>query len=171
MRLLRREKLFVSSAVIFTGMFFLFHFLVFPFFEARARIKRGIRAKERGLRQIAALSSEYKKYSRGSRGVEDVLSRRNEGFTLFSFLEKAAGDAGVKTYIKYMKPSASGGVGNYKESLVEMKLEEITLQKLVDYLYRIESPENAVSIKRFSIKKNKKNPGSLDAILQVLTFE
>jgi hypothetical protein len=52
-----------------------------------------------------------------------------------------------------------------------MRLEAITLQQLSGYLWRIESTENAVSIKRISIKENKKKTGRLDAILQVLTFQ
>ncbi|RLB28591.1 MAG: hypothetical protein DRG66_03385, partial [Deltaproteobacteria bacterium] len=100
-----------------------------------------------------------------------VLAKRKKGFTLFSFLEGTAGDAGVKAYIKYMKPSISTGPGPYQESLVEMELEEITLNQLIGYLYRIESPDNVVSIKRISIKENKKKPGYIDAILQVLTFK
>ena len=51
-----------------------------------------------------------------------------------------------------------------------MKLEAITLQQLIGYLSKIESPGNVVSIKRISISENKKKSGYLDAILQVLTF-
>ncbi len=70
-----------------------------------------------------------------------------------------------------MKPSVSAGPGPYKESLVEMKLEAITLKQLIDYLYRIESPDDVVSIKRASISENKRESAYLDAILQVLTFQ
>ncbi|GAG47674.1 unnamed protein product, partial [marine sediment metagenome] len=115
------------------------------------------------------MSSEYQRYRKGSQGIKQILARRKKGFTLFSFLERAAGDAAVKAHIKYMKPSVSPGPGRYKESLVEMRLEAITLQQLMGYLYRIESRKNVVSIKRISIKENKKRSGYLDAILQVLT--
>jgi hypothetical protein len=69
-----------------------------------------------------------------------------------------------------MKPSISATPGTYKESLVEMKLEAITLQQLIGYLSKIESPDNVVSIKRIRIEENKKKSGYLDAILHVLTF-
>ena len=69
-----------------------------------------------------------------------------------------------------MKPSASSGKGPFKESLVEMKLEKITLGQMVGYLKLIESPEMLVSIKRIAIQTNKKETQFLDAILQVLTF-
>ncbi|HUU39448.1 MAG TPA: hypothetical protein VMW42_00760 [Desulfatiglandales bacterium] len=171
MTLAKREKYLVSAAVIFIGTFLLIQFIILPFFESRRRLLRGIDSKEEGLKEIARLSSEYRKYQKDSRGIQQMLDSRKEGFTLFSFLDTTAGDAGVKPYIKYMKPSTSTGSGMYKESLVEMKLEAITLEQLTGYLYRIESPDDIVSIKRISITENKKKYEYLDAVLQVLTFQ
>jgi general secretion pathway protein M len=171
MKLARREKYFVSGAAVFIGAFLLLQLLVFPFFERMNRVQRGVEAKEGALKEIKRLSSEYQGYRRGSQDVSQALASRKGGFTLFSFLETAAGDAGVKTYIKYMKPSTSSGPGSYKESLVEMKLEAISLSQLVDYLHKIEAPENLVMVKRISIKETKGKSGYLDTILQVMTFQ
>ena len=171
MRLARRERYLVSLAACCIAIFLVFQFLVFPFFENRRRIQRGLKAKEKGLEEIMKLKADYQAYQKGSQNIQQALAKRKEGFTLFSFLEKAAGDAEVKARIKYMKPSVSSGTGPYKESMVEMKLEVITLPQLVGYLYRIESPDDLVSIKRISISENKKEQGYLDAILQVITFQ
>jgi len=171
MKLARRETYFVSVAGASLAAFLLLQFLVFPSFDAMKRVKRGVEVKEDALKEITRLSAEYRRYRRGSQDLEQALARRRGGFTLFSFLEKAAGDAGVKAYIKYMKPSTSTGPGSYKESLVEMKLEAVGLSKLVDYLYKIEASENLVRIKRISIKEAKGKSGYLDTILQVMTFQ
>jgi len=171
MRLARRERYLVSLAACCIAIFLVFQFLVFPFFENRRRIQRGLKAKEKGLEEIMKLKADYQAYQKGSQNIQQALAKRKEGFTLFSFLEKAAGEAEVKARIKYMKPSVSSGTGPYKESMVEMKLEIITLPQLVGYLYRIESPDDLVSIKRISISENKKEQGYLDAILQVITFQ
>ncbi|MFH1625255.1 MAG: hypothetical protein ABID54_08905 [Pseudomonadota bacterium] len=171
MKLARREKYLVSAASLFIAIFFLFQFLIFPFFEDRRRMQRGVRAKTEGLQEMVRLSAEYQRYQRGSQGTKQILAMRKKGFTLFSFLEGTAGDAGVKKYITYIKPSLSTGPGLYRESLVEMKLEAIALHQLVSYLYSIESPDDVVSIKRISIKESSKQPGSLDAVLQVVTLQ
>ncbi len=171
MRLARRERYLVSLAACCIAIFLVFQFLVFPFFENRRRIQRGLKAKEKGLEEIMKLKADYQAYQKGSQNIQQALGKRKAGFTLFSFLEKAAGEAEVKARIKYMKPSVSSGTGPYKESMVEMKLEVITLPQLVGYLYRIESPDDLVSIKRISISENKKEQGYLDAILQVITFQ
>ena len=170
-KLAKREKYLVSFAALAIALFLVFQFLIFPFFEERKRLQRGITAREKGLKEIVRLGAEYQVHKKGFQGIKQILARREKGFTLFSFLEKAAGEAELKGHIKYMKPSSSQGTGPYKEAMVEMKLEGITLNQLVGYLYRIESPENIISIKRISIKENKKESGYLDTILQVLTFQ
>ena len=171
MKLAKREKYLVSFAACAIALFLIFQFLIFPFFEEKKRIQRSIRAREEGLKEIVRLRAEYQVHKKGFQDIKQILARREKGFTLFSFLEKAAGEAELKGHIKYMKPSDSQGTGPYKESMVEMKLEGITLNQLVGYLYRIELPDELINIKRISISQNKKAPGYLDAIMQVMTFQ
>jgi len=171
MKLAKRERYFVIFAGCFFAVFFLFRFGITPFFEKRDRFKKGITAKMEGQAEILRLRAEYETLQRGSQNLEHFLARRDKRFTLFAFLEKAAGESGVKERIKSMKPSSSKGTGPHKESMVEMQLEGITLSQLTDYLYRIESPENIVTIRRISIKENLKEAGYLEAVLQALTYE
>ena len=173
MKLAKREQYLVYGTACAIAVFLIFEFLVFPFFEKRERFQRGIRGKEGDLKEIVTLSADYQAYKKSYQNIQMILNNRKKGFTLFSYLEGAAGKAGVKDHIKYMKPNISKGTGSYpyKESTVEIKLEGITLRQLVGFLYRIESPENIINIKRISIKKNKQKTGYLDTIMQVLTFK
>jgi len=170
MKLAKRERCFLWAGAGCLVLFLVMQFAVFPFFERKERLESGLKAKERSLDEIVKLRAEFETYEKGSQGIQRALATRKKGFTLFSFLEEAAGAAEVKEHIKYMKPSSTSSTGPYKESSVEMKLEGITLEQLVKYLYRIESPEDLVNIKRITVSQNKKEEGYLDAILQVLTF-
>ena len=171
MKLAKREKYFVSLAVCAIAAFLLIQFLIFPFFEKRERFQKGINTREKEQKEIAILNAEYQEYKKNSQKMERILAKRKNGFSLFSFLESAAGEAQIKDHIKYMKPSTSKGSGTYKESMVEMKLEGVTINQLVNYLYRIEEPDYLIFIKRISINDNKKEAGYLDSILQVLTLQ
>jgi general secretion pathway protein M len=170
MQLAKREKYFIALAVIVIVFAVVIQFAIMPFVEKRQRYKNNLTVKQNNLQQMVALRQEYLMLQQGSDTLAQRLTGREENFTLFSFLEKAAGVAGVKDNIKSMKPSASTGKGPFKESLVEMKLERITLGQMVRYLKLIESPEKLVSIKRISIQSNKKETQFLDVVLQVLTF-
>lgn len=171
MKLAKREKYFVSIAACAIALFFIAQYLVMPFFAKRERLQKGIKVKEAALAEMVKLSAEYKSLQKGSQSLEQLIAGREKGFTLFTFLEKAAGEVGVKERIKYMKPSTSKGTGPYKESMVEMKLEGITLEQLAGYLHRVELPQKAIIIKRISVKQGVREAGSLEAVLQALTYE
>jgi general secretion pathway protein M len=170
MQLAKREKYFIALAVIVIVFALIMQFAITPFLEKRERYKNNVTVKKNDLQQMVSLRQEYLLLQQDSETLAQRLAKRPKNFTLFSFLEKAAGDAGVKNNIKSMKPSASTGKGPFKEALVEMKLERITLGQMVGYLKLIESPETLVSVKRISIQSNKKETQFLDVILQVLTF-
>lgn len=171
MKLAKREKYVVMIASCFIIIFFLFQLFIFPFFEKRERLQKGILIKKKEFNEMGMLIAEYQTLQSNSKGIDNILAQRKKGFTLFSFLEQEAGAAQIKDHIKSMKPSTSKGTGPYKELMVEMDLNTLTLRQLVDYLYRIESSHDMILVKRISIAENKKAAGLLDAKLQVMTFE
>jgi general secretion pathway protein M len=173
-KLAKREKYVVVAAACFIALFLLINFAVLPFFKEKGRLSKGILVKEAEFKEIAALSSEYLKYREEAGEMERILAKRGKGFTLMSYLDNAAGEAGVKGQIKYMNPSKSSstkGVGAFEESGVEIKVEAINTDQLVSYLYLVEDPEDLIFIKRISVTDNKKQDGYLDSIIQVMTYE
>ena len=58
-----------------------------------------------------------------------------------------------------------------EESLIDMKLEKITIKQLTDFLYFVESPADLVRIKKIIINKMKENPEYLSAQLQISSFQ
>jgi len=173
LKLAKREKYVVLAAACLIVLFLLVNFLVLPFFKEKDRLSKGIALKETELKEIAALSTEYQKYRKEAAEMDRILSERGKGFTLMSYLDKAAGGAAVKGQIKYMNPSKSSSrnTGSYEESGVEIKIEGVNTDQLVTFLYMIEAPEDLISIRRISITDNKKQEGYLDCIIQIKTYE
>jgi hypothetical protein len=170
-KLTKREKYYVYTGAFAVIMFIIINFVLFPFFDATAKMKRSVLTNEKILHEIRLLSSEYMALKSDSKDVAKALATRRKDFALFSFLEQQANRAAVKTNIKHMKPSTSNTTGPYKESSVEMKMEGVTLKQLVNYLYLIESPQYLVSIKRISIRKSKSNPEYLTVLIHAITYE
>ncbi len=171
LKLTKRERYYVYGGLALVTLFLVFQLIVSPLLGGKDRIKRSIQAKEKALKEIVLLSSEYKALKQDSTNISELLTLRPKDFTLFSFLEKQAGQSGVKPNIKYMKPSTSSDKGPYMESSVEMKLDNITLRQLVEYLHLIESPDNVVMVKRISVKQGKGSPEYLTVLLQLVTFQ
>jgi general secretion pathway protein M len=124
------------------------------------------------LEQMQKLQSEYAALTQSEKTSKSRFRRRPKGFTLFSFLDRLAGESGIKDRISYMKPSKKAQKNSpYKISRVEMKLEAISLEQLANYLYGIETSQNMVDITKISISKKDKKQGLLTAVLQVETVE
>ena len=170
-KLTKRERHYVSACVALVAIFIIFQFVLSPLFGAKEKIKHSIQAKEKALKEIVSLSSEYGTLREDSTDIGRGLALRSKDFTLFSFLEKQASQSNIKPNINYMKPSTSADKGPYRESSVEMKLENITLRQLVEYLYLVESPENLVRVKRISVKQSKGSPEYLTVLMQLITFQ
>ncbi len=171
-KLARREKYSLYALSVVICLFVVFQFLVFPSLDKRERLKRTLQAKTDILEKMTALQSEYNTIKKRTELSKSRFAKRDTGFTLFSFLDKLTGKAGIKNHVTYMKPSTSVQKNSpFKISQVEMKLQGLTLQQLTSYLHMVETSKNMANIKRLSISKTGKQEGFIDAVLQVETAE
>jgi general secretion pathway protein M len=170
-KLAKREKYIVLISACLISLFLIINFLALPFFKEKDRLRKGISAKEEEMKEIASFGSVYKGYQKSADEISRAMAKRGKGFTLMSFLDKAAGDTEVKDFQKNVNPSAPKGNGPFKESVVEIKLEGINTEQMVKYLYKVEDPDELIFIKRISITDNKKQEGYLDLTIQVMTYE
>jgi len=170
-RLSRRERYSVYAAAAIVFLFIAIEFIVTPIMERRERLESAVRQKQATLADMQAMKLEYESLKDENERFKRNFSDRPRGFTLFSFLDQLAGEAGIKDHIAYMKPSKSRPKNSpYNLSMVELKLQGISIKQLTPYLYMVETSKNMVFIRRISITKTGKE-GMIDAILQVETFE
>ncbi|MBU0767843.1 MAG: type II secretion system protein M [Proteobacteria bacterium] len=171
-KLTRREKYALLAAAGAICLFIVLQAIVLPAFDRRKRLEKNLAAKTKILAQMTDLKSEYDAIVQKTALSKQFIAQREKGFTLFSFLDKLSGKAGIKDHINYMKPSTTLlKNSSYKLSMVEMKIQGITLNQLIAYLHMVETSENAVDVKRLSISKTGKPKGFIDAVLQVETTE
>ena len=169
-KLKRREKITIIAGGIFVICFLLLQFVFSPYLQSSRKLDSSIAKKKQERVELQLLQQEYRSLKNETGGIRDQLAKRPANFSLFSFLDARARDAGIKDYINYMKPSLSEGEDDLQESTVEMKLIGISLEQIVEYLKVIESPQNLVSVKRISIQESSKDAGLLEVVMQVVTF-
>ena len=117
------------------------------------------------------MQEDYRSLRKEEGSVRAKINGREAGFTLFTFLDKQAEAAKVKKQIKYMKPSTLERENELRETMVEMKLQQIGIADLVAFLLLIESEKDVVFVRRLSLQESGNEPGFLDVIIQVVTFE
>ena len=170
-KLTPRDKTILFFVIAFGGLWLVLQFGVLPWLEGKERLQKGIAAKSAAIPQMLALEKQFRSAHQAMSEVEQRLAAQPKGFSLFPFLEAKSGEAGVAAKIKYMKPmTAASTAGELAESLVEMKLEGVSLEQLLGYLGKIEVPEQLISIKRISIQQDGKTDASLDVVVQVASL-
>ena len=171
MRLTGRERMAVTAAGAGLLIFVVLQFMVFPLIDNRSRLNKRLVAREKAVAEMRLLRERHRELSEQSGSMAALLAQREEGFSLFAFLEKNADESEVKEHIAYMKPSESRGNEQFKQTLVEMKLQAVTLKKLVAFLEKTESPEHLVGIDKLTIQENTKEEATLDATLVMVSVD
>ncbi|RLB98808.1 MAG: hypothetical protein DRH90_21370 [Deltaproteobacteria bacterium] len=172
MKLNRRERVAVMAGVGFICLFVVVKFAIFPFMDRKDRLRRSLTVNSRNLEEIRSLKAEYETLISTGEQAEKRFKKRRKSFTLLSFLVQLAGEVGIKDKMASMKPTLTQQKDSpYKISQVEMKLKGLSLEQITQYLYKIETSKNMVSIKRISLTKSDDKQGILNVVLQVETLE
>ncbi|HMA86161.1 MAG TPA: type II secretion system protein GspM [Desulfosalsimonadaceae bacterium] len=168
----QREKIIVYGAGLFIAAFALVQLIIMPVFEKRDELQRKLDAKHQTLSEMQQLRAEYQELRQRIAASRNQFDRRPANFTLFSFMDRLAGQAGIKQHVSYMKPSTTvNDDTGVTLSRVEMELQGISLKDLTKYLYNVETSKNMVMIKRLSISRTGRDSALIDAVLQAETVE
>lgn len=170
-QLTKSQKYTVIAGIVFVGAVLFNQFAFAPYFEARQKVRSAIVASGKALRELSVLGAEYGVLRAKSEKIKRLTESRPPGFSLFSYLEKQAVQAAVKTNVRSINPVKSSSTSLYEESAVEMKLDKVTMKQLVDFLFLVESPEEMVRIRKASIYKMKESPEYLSVLIQVFTYQ
>ena len=95
-KLSNREKMAIGIGIGFVGIFVLLQVAVFPFIDARERLQRRLVSHTRSYDEIKQLRLKYLALQNRADDSKTQFNRRQRGFTLFSFLDKLAGQVGYQ---------------------------------------------------------------------------
>jgi general secretion pathway protein M len=166
-RLTPREKLLIVASAVLVAVWALFAFTVKPVITRMETLRRTIPEKQSELAKLRARSAEYVLLREHLANLQAKVALQDEGFELLPFLESLIGQCGLAEKVTKMKPYAVPLGSNYRQTIVEIKLDNVTLSQLVDFLWKVESSKALVKAKSLHIKKNPTNPDLLDSTFEI----
>ncbi len=171
MALTTREKNILIAGSLVLIVLLAFWLLYFPALDKRARLIRVLEAEKDALEQIIALSGQFGQFDKNDTGYRAMIAARPPDFSLFSFLDRQAEKSKVKEKVAYMQPlSQDSGDTSYDISRVKLKLNELYLNELVDFLYRVETGDNGVYITSVSLSRVGTDRKLMDAVIEAQTL-
>jgi hypothetical protein len=166
-RLTRREKLLALILAIFAGACLLFAFAVKPAMARTKTLRRVISEKQDELEKLRATSKEYIFLRDRLENVRAKVASQDKGFELLPFTESLIREHGLAKKVATMNQQVLDLGQNHSETIVEVKLKNLTLKQLVDFLRKAESSQALLKIKSLYIKKNPTNTEMLDSVIEI----
>ncbi len=161
MKLEERDKKFL----IYGGPVALVLLLAIVFRPIYAELDRKrdlIPRKERDLAEMRVLKDQYLEMQRQLQKAQAAASQRGP---LLTEIENITKRANLSSKIVSLKPQAGVQAANFKESIVEIKLENISLYDIVNYVNLLEKA--TLRIRKLYFKPRFDNPKLLNSTILV----
>ncbi|MCK9419849.1 MAG: type II secretion system protein M [Nitrospirae bacterium] len=166
MKLESRDKKTLLIGGVVAAIILLYVFVVSPLTSDLARKRELIPKKERDLVEMGVLKDQYLEIQKRLQQAQAAAAKRGPLLTEIENLTKRANLSGKMVSLK---PQAGVQTEAFKESTVEIKLDNVTLYDIVNYVYQLE--QDGLRIKKLNFKPRYDNPKLLNSTILVSSAE
>ena len=167
-RLNSRERLIVGvGLIVVLGLIFWFVLLT-PYINTIARLDRRINAHHHSLVRVERMRDQI---SELRQQLANIGNHKKGKRPLFSLVENLTEQTGVHEQLLSMRPQPATTQGKYRQQLVEIRLEKLSLAQLVKLLHAIEYRSGGVQVKSMRVKPRFENHSLLDVHMVLMSLE
>lgn len=163
-----RERWLVGAAGLVLALALVFAVVVQPLRGAADAAEARARAAARELEVLQQLRARYDEANARVSRVESRIRGGPQG-EIFTALETMARESAVQ--VDSMEPRTTPASEHYRETKVQVALKGVTLAQTVNYLHRIESAPQLLSVKSLRMRSRRDDPELLDVTFTVSSFE
>lgn len=145
--------------------------LGFGYADRMQELERLTTKKQEDARALSALAQEFRVKSAAVRQVEAKIERDKGAFSLLAFLETTAANTDLRSRIAHIRPQPASVTEGYRETAVEIKIDNVTLEQVVRLLAAIEGAPHFIKMKNLRLRTRFADKRFLDATLLVSTYE
>lgn len=165
-----RERLYIGGAGAAIVLFLIFKLTIDPLFKHSSELDRQMVTARRQLAELRVMQQEYQRQKNVVDSINSQL-KRQQNFAIVSRLEELARQTGLQqNKILSMRQAPITPSEMYNEESIEVKMDGVTLEQLVRYLYQIENSPQLLKIKRLDIKPHLDNRQLLNTTFRVSAF-
>ncbi len=157
-----REKKTLLIGGIAAAVIILYAFVLSPLFSNLSRKRDLIPRKEQDLAEMKLLQNRYTEIQKRLKEAQAEAAKRGP---LLTEIETLSQRANLDDKIASVKPQPGIQSADFKESVAEIKLENIALYDVVHFVYLIE--QDGLRIQKLYFKPRYDNPKLLNATILV----
>ncbi len=144
------------------GIILLYALVLSPLTEDLSRKRGLIPKKERDLAEMRVLREQYLDMQRRLQQAQAAAGQRGP---LLTEIENITKRAALGSKIVSLKPQAGAQTEGFKESIVEIRLDNLTLYDMVNYVHLLEKAQ--LRIRKLAFKPRFDNPKLLNSTILV----
>ncbi len=167
-RLDPRERMFLLLGVLILAGIFIWFVLLSPYISTMQNLDSQIEGQRRNLERVETLRQEIEQLRQQLAGFE---SSGLSGRPLFSQVENLTKQMGVRDQLSSMRPQPDSVQGGFRQQLVEIRLERVTLSQLVGFLHATEYRSNGIQVRSLRIRPRFDDRSRLDVNLVLMSLE
>lgn len=138
--------------------------IILFFFERSMDRERNLLIER--FRDFTSLAEEYRMIKASN--VPDISNSVSEG--LLQSINRLVDSTGIRERVKSLKMTGNHEFKGIVEETVEMDVDKLTMNELINLLYRIENHQVSLSIKDVRMKKDFENPERIDVGIRISLF-
>ncbi len=125
-----------------------------------------LKSTEEGLSQYNSLLSEYKEGGEERGALMAKVSQHSAG-GLLQGNEEVMSSLGLKEKRSTIRSDAQRSFKEFREETAEFKLNAVSLNEIVNILYKIENGTTGFFVRKFSMKKGFSDPAKFDVTIDL----
>jgi len=166
----KREKNLIATALGAIALFLVYQFAINPLLKYAERIQDEIPKMKGDLLTARRITARYRQLDKEIRDIRQRLDQRAAEFNPHDFLSTLAQKGGILPNLEDIKLDVTKINENYQEDTATVRLRNMQLEKLVNYLFEVENSGQLLTVKELSIKPDSDNSLSLDVTFDISTF-
>lgn len=167
-RLNTRERVILLLGALFLVLVFVWLVLLQPYFTAMNTLERRIEGQQRNLEQVATMRYEIDALQKQIAVIDE---RRRSNRPLFSQVENLTVQTGIREQLLSMRPQPDSEQDGYRQQLVELRLERVSLTQLVRFLYTAEYNSGGIQVRSLRVRPRFDDRSQLDVNLVLMSLE
>jgi general secretion pathway protein M len=167
-RLNPRERWVVLAGLLVLAGLIAWYGLLNPYLSTMRSLERKIAASETNLERVTQMSEQILQLRQQLASAD---RQQSGGRPLFSQVESIAEQTGVREQLLAMRPQPATTQGEFRQQLVEIRLEKLSLAQLVKLLHAIEYQSGGVQVKSLRVKPGFDNRSELAVNMVLMSLE
>ncbi len=164
----QREKTVVVAGLIVVMLVFIWFALLQPYLDTMSTLDRKIKAHRQSLSRVEAMSEQI---SQLRLQLADVGTPKRGNRPLFTRVESLTEKNGVREQLLSMRPQPATTQGAFRQQLVEIRLDRMSLLQLVQLLHAVEYRSGGIQVKSMRVKPRFEDRSLLDVNMVLMSLE